>query len=48
MSHTPRKDDHAMSWNSVLIVGGTGYVLGGLSVALVIGLLFALRRARRH
>ena len=41
------KDNHTMSWNSVLIIGGGGYLLGGLSVALVIGLLFALRRARR-
>ena len=41
------KDDHTMSWNSVLIIGGGGYLLGGLSVALVAGLLLVLRRGRR-
>ena len=35
-----------MSWNSVLIIGGGGYLLGGLSVALVIGLVHAGRRDR--
>lgn len=41
------KDNHTMSWNAALSLIATGYVLGGLSVALVLGLLWALRRARR-
>ena len=40
-------DDHAVSWNVVLLIGGVGYLLGGLSVALLLGLLRALRWARR-
>lgn len=41
------EDNHTMSWNSVLTIGGVGYALGGLSMLLVVGLLWALRRARR-
>jgi hypothetical protein len=41
------KDDHTMSWNAALSLFATGYVIGGLSVLLVLGLLWALRRARR-
>ena len=40
-------DDHAVSWNVVLLIGAVGYGAGALSVALVVGLLLVLRRARR-
>lgn len=40
-------DDHAVSWNVVLLIGAVGYGAGALSVALLLGLLRALRWARR-
>ena len=40
-------DDHAVSWNVVLLIGGVGYGAGALSAALLLGLLRALRWARR-
>ena len=41
-------DDHSISWASVIYValgsGATGYLLGAGSVALVLGLLRAMRK----
>ena len=41
-------DDHSISWASVIYValgsGATGYLLGAGSIALVIGLLRAMRK----
>ena len=39
-------DDHAVSWNVVLLIGGVGYGAGALSAALLLGLLRALRALR--
>ena len=45
-------DDHSISWASVIYValgsGATGYLLGAGSVALVIGLLRAMRKAKEN
>lgn len=41
-------DDHSISWASVIYValgsGATGYLLGAGSVALILGLLRAMRK----
>lgn len=39
-------DDHAVSWNVVLLIGAVGYGAGALSAALLLGLLRALRALR--
>ena len=45
-------DDHTVSWASVIYValgsGAAGYLLGAGSVALVIGLLRAMRKAKEN
>ena len=40
-------DDHAVSWTVVLLIGAVGYGAGALSAALLLGLLRAMRWARR-
>lgn len=39
-------DDHAVSWNVVLLIGAVDYGVGALSAALLLGLLKLWRRER--
>ena len=39
-------DNHSVSWNAVLLIGGVGYLAGAASACLILGLLRVLRWAR--
>lgn len=39
-------DNHSMSWAAAIIIYAAGYATGAASLAILLGLLRAMRRAR--